>query len=95
MRLLKPFVLVRICSLFSERIGHFVADSVHHYIRNKELPTASENPTAKKVTKIVDERKRRTEKANGKDERKRPTEKTNGKEEQKRTPPEAPNKLSL
>ena len=38
MRLMKPFILVRICSLFSERIGHFVADSVHHYLRNKELP---------------------------------------------------------
>jgi hypothetical protein len=33
LRLLRPFLLIRICRIFSERIGHFTADIAEHLAR--------------------------------------------------------------
>ena len=51
--------------------------------RKQPITYASENPTVQKVTRCADERKRGTEKRNGKEERKR-NGKEEGKEEHKR-----------
>ena len=37
-RLIRPVIHVKIINLFSDRIAHFVADSIQHYIRLKDMP---------------------------------------------------------